>query len=554
MKTNQSLNAAVNQACVNCVQREQRIMYDRIPAQFVESVPGPKKRKNRAEDRRWLRPDETLFRTGNRINLPHHVRRCTRTDDNLCRQDWRLKQMLLPIPSFVWKDPQIVHICSTQRQAAPPFQGLLFGSLFSEANTLGFRWFSPYPVSLPRMVPIVPFEMCSRKYFTILLEDGSILVRKSNLRFLWHTTNFWMTAYNWRSRFLKTVGTMTFIEWPCQCSVIEIIFIDLVGWRIDILSFTFVLWRQCSLAVESVDSWLLFSDSTGSARFPRQRVDSLVVMVFAASWKDLRDVLLLQKQNEFFLRRYWHLRKRTGAGFQQNRIWSFDPRTSRLRSIAPWNFRFRDVICDSQHQRKFVLTPHQQQVLGQKSHLQFPASRKFVSKVAPPETHYDSASASHDRSMIEFLLRVVERTSVWSCSPASRGPPRTMRPTTFSVSIPAARKIEFETRYDSELSKEKLWGKKSEKDLFRNISSSFIWRVWGSWNIFWKKIFFHLELLLISWSSLLFSSLVFHLILSCLLFSVFFLSLSICLRVMLCVMLCMGVHVLSVVSLWCGTL
>ena len=49
-------------AWIACTKREQRILYDRIPAQFVESVPGP---KNTAEDRRWLRQDEALFR--NRI-------------------------------------------------------------------------------------------------------------------------------------------------------------------------------------------------------------------------------------------------------------------------------------------------------------------------------------------------------------------------------------------------------------------------------------------------------------------------------------------------------
>ena len=48
-------------------QREQRIMYDRKPAQFVESMPGP---KNKAEDKRRLKPHETLFRTGNRITPP----------------------------------------------------------------------------------------------------------------------------------------------------------------------------------------------------------------------------------------------------------------------------------------------------------------------------------------------------------------------------------------------------------------------------------------------------------------------------------------------------
>ena len=75
------LNAAVNQrACMNCActattrktntkGREQRIMYDRIPAQFVESVPGPNqaesKKKNRTEKEE--RTGEVLFRTGNRM-------------------------------------------------------------------------------------------------------------------------------------------------------------------------------------------------------------------------------------------------------------------------------------------------------------------------------------------------------------------------------------------------------------------------------------------------------------------------------------------------------
>ena len=50
------LNAAVNQTrmhelCMHCdhekTQRDQRIMYDRIPAQFVESVPGPKQAESK---------------------------------------------------------------------------------------------------------------------------------------------------------------------------------------------------------------------------------------------------------------------------------------------------------------------------------------------------------------------------------------------------------------------------------------------------------------------------------------------------------------------------
>ena len=45
--------------------REQRILYDRIPAQFVESVPGSKQAESKICTE--LKTGETLFRTGDRI-------------------------------------------------------------------------------------------------------------------------------------------------------------------------------------------------------------------------------------------------------------------------------------------------------------------------------------------------------------------------------------------------------------------------------------------------------------------------------------------------------
>ena len=71
MKTNQSLNAAVDQACVNCVHKENNeLCMIGYPHNSSKRCQDPKTEKNRAEDRRWLRQDETLFRTANRITLP----------------------------------------------------------------------------------------------------------------------------------------------------------------------------------------------------------------------------------------------------------------------------------------------------------------------------------------------------------------------------------------------------------------------------------------------------------------------------------------------------
>ena len=52
-------------------------MYDRIPAQFVESVPGPKQAESKicTELRKEERTGEVLFRTGNRIKKERRKRK-----------------------------------------------------------------------------------------------------------------------------------------------------------------------------------------------------------------------------------------------------------------------------------------------------------------------------------------------------------------------------------------------------------------------------------------------------------------------------------------------
>ena len=68
MTENQSLNAAVNQACVNCVHKENNeLCMIGYPHNSSNRCQDPNKLKAKTE----LGTNETLFRTGNRIT-PNH--------------------------------------------------------------------------------------------------------------------------------------------------------------------------------------------------------------------------------------------------------------------------------------------------------------------------------------------------------------------------------------------------------------------------------------------------------------------------------------------------